>query len=148
MTYYAVDTVESGGIPRFEYRVEPEPGQITSDIITIEFKPEKHPLDEYSYSHPEFTLTQRVVLKEHYEALEMCKMQFSDEYDSSTLKYYRICAIEIVEPKSSSGRLTDDPYYLFGIRCETGTKEMMWFSSDELIASRELEAIAFELSEI
>ncbi|MGH2413546.1 MAG: hypothetical protein ACRDEA_07615 [Microcystaceae cyanobacterium] len=65
MMAYPVQTIEAQGIPRTEYRYEPDVVEIP--IITIEFQPETHPLDDYGYFQPEFVFGDVVALKEQWE---------------------------------------------------------------------------------
>ncbi|NJO93361.1 MAG: hypothetical protein HC820_01475 [Hydrococcus sp. RM1_1_31] len=133
MTYTEVQTVEAFGISYPEIRYYPEPTEVEEPLITIEFKPKTHPLDDYSYSHPRFVFGDLVVFKDQWE---YC-LEHPDD-SSEELEFFRICAMELVAPKSESGRLTEAPYWLYGIRCSTGTQEIMWFDEDELMSERDL----------
>ena len=132
MTSYEVQTLEAFGMPYVEYRFEPEASDIP--IITIEFQPQVHPNDEYNYPHPLYVFGDIVALRQQWEHCQEHGINPDEEMD-----YYRICALELVEHKSKSGRLTDAPYWLYGIRCTTGTKELMWFEEEELVAKRVVE---------
>ncbi|NJO94324.1 MAG: hypothetical protein HC820_08245 [Hydrococcus sp. RM1_1_31] len=56
MSYEEVQTISAFGIPYTEYRYYPEPTDLEIPIITIEFKPKTHPLDDYCYDQPQFVL--------------------------------------------------------------------------------------------
>ncbi|NJK51282.1 hypothetical protein HC931_27150 [Candidatus Gracilibacteria bacterium] len=130
---YEVQTIEAFGMPYIETRYYPEPTENEAQLITIEFKPHTHSMDDYCYSHPRFVFGDLVVLKEQWEYCQEHPVQQNEELD-----IFRICAIELVERRSKSGRLTSAPEWLYGIRCTTGTKELMWFDEDELMSGREL----------
>ena len=127
MKDYAVQTVEVGGVPYTEYRCPPQVEEEV--IITIEFKPEVHYLDDYSYPQPKFIFQEEVaILKE---------LTFVDAPNPlEEVDFYPIRAMELVERKLSNGRLAEAPYWLYGLRSTKGTRELMWFSEDELIRTR------------
>ncbi len=129
MEEYIAQTLDAFGIPYTEYRCPPEVEEQV--IITIEFKPEIHYLDDYSYPQPKFIFQEEVaILKElTFGALP----NPLEEVD-----FYPIRAMELVERKLSNGRLTEAPYWLYGLRSTEGTRELMWFSEDELISKREV----------
>jgi hypothetical protein len=130
---YEVQTIEAFGIPYTETRYYPEPSEVEPQLITIEFKPKTHPLDDYCYSQPRFVFGDVVVLKKQWDYCQDHPVKPDEELD-----IFRICVMELVERRSPSGRLTSAPEWLYGIRCTTGTKELMWFEEDELMSSREL----------
>jgi hypothetical protein len=134
MAYTEVQTVEAFGISYPETRYYPEPTDVEEPLVTIEFKPKTHPLDDYCYSQPSFVFGDLVVLKEQWDYCQEHPVKQNEELD-----FFRICAMELVERRSKSGRLTSAPYWLYGIRCSTGTQELMWFDEDELMSSRNLE---------
>lgn len=134
MTYaYEAQIVEAQGIPSVEFRYEAEPTE--TQIVTIEFTPQIHPLDDYTYKHPLFVFGDIVALTEHWECCQKNQLDPNEE-----LHWFKVCAMELIEPQSKSGRLTDAPYWLYGIRCQTGTQELMWFEEGELISKREIES--------
>jgi hypothetical protein len=130
---YEVQTIEAFGISYPETRYYPEPTENEPQLITIEFKPHTHSMDEYSYSHPRFVFGDVVVLKDQWEYCQENQVEPDSELD-----IFRICAMELIERRSKSGRLTSAPEWLYGIRCSTGTQELMWFDEDELMSGREL----------
>ena len=136
MSNYEVQILEAFGKSYTENRYEPETDNIGK--IAIEFYPNVHPLDEltctYEYPHPLHVYGNLVALRQQWEHCVKNNLPFPEE-----INYYRICALELVEPKSKSGRLTDSPYWLYGIRCTTGTKELMWLEEEELVAPRVVE---------
>ena len=132
MENYAVQTVEVGGIPYTEYRSSPEIEEQV--IITIEFKPEVHYLDDYSYPQPQFVFLEEVALTKQVNYCQQNKIALSEE----VIEFYPIRAMELVERKLSNGRLAEAPYWLYGLRSNKGTRELMWFSEDELISKREV----------
>ena len=68
-------------------------------LITIEFAPNIHPLEtEYSYEHPRFVFGDRVTLKNKYPETE-----------------YTVCALELIESKTPSGRLLSQPRWKYKI---------------------------------
>ena len=68
-------------------------------LITIEFAPDIHPDEtEYEYFHPLFTYGSRVTLTDSYPATE-----------------YKVCAIELIESKTPSGRLLNQPRWKYKI---------------------------------
>lgn len=68
-------------------------------LITIEFAPDIHPDEtEYTHPHPQFTFGDRVTLTDHFPELE-----------------YTICALELVESKTPSGRLLNQPRWKYKI---------------------------------
>ncbi len=128
--YYTAQTVEAFGMPYTEYRSQPEE---IPEIITVEFYPKNHPLSEYTYPHPKFVFTEKVVIREQYEYCLENQINLAEELNS-----YPIKAMELVENKLSNGRLSSAPYWLYGIRCHSGTRELMWFSDDELLKRQNL----------
>lgn len=68
-------------------------------LITIEFAPNIHPGEtEYSYPHPQFTFGNRVFLINEYPQLE-----------------FTVCALELVESKTASGKLLSQPRWKYKI---------------------------------
>ncbi len=132
MEDYAVQTVEVGGVPYTEYRYSPEPEEQV--IITIEFTPEVQPMDDYSYPQPQFVFKEEVALVKQVNYCQQNKIALSEE----VIDFYPITAMELVERKLSNGRLAEAPYWLYGLRSHKGTRELMWFSEDELISKREV----------
>jgi hypothetical protein len=134
MAHYDVQTIEAFGISYPETRYYPEQPEVEKPFVTIEFQPKTHPLDDYDYSHPRFVFSDLVILQEQWDYCQAHHVEPNEELD-----IFRICAMELVERRSQSGRLTSAPEWLYGIRCTTGTKELIWFSEDELMSGRELE---------
>lgn len=134
MAYTEVQTIRAFGVPYTETRYYPEPTDVEEPLITIEIKPKTHPLDDFGYSRPRFVFGNVVVLKEQWQYCQEHPDDSSEELD-----IFCICAMELVERKSESGRLTEAPHWLYGIRCSTGTQELMWFIEDELLSEQDLE---------
>ena len=68
-------------------------------LITIEFAPDIHPSEtEYSYEHPRFVFGDRVTLKNEYPETE-----------------YTVCALELIESKTASGRLLNQPRWKYKV---------------------------------
>lgn len=128
MTYIS-DKIEHQGIPYLEFRTEPQPNQ----LIEISFTPTYWD-DIYEYDNPKFTLAQSVVIAQQWDYCCEHGIDFHEEHE-----VYRICALELVEPTSRhSNGLTEAPYWMFGIRGTRGTKELIWFSEDELLSLAEI----------
>ncbi len=80
---------------------KPATGQSLSErpLITIEFAPSIHPEEtEYTYEHPRFVFGDRVTTINFYPATE-----------------YTVCALELIESKTPSGRLLNQPYWKYKI---------------------------------
>lgn len=68
-------------------------------LITVEFAPEIHSSEtEYSYEHPRFVFGDRVVLKNEYPEIS-----------------YTVCALELVESKTPSGKLLSQPRWKYKV---------------------------------
>ncbi|NJK58880.1 MAG: hypothetical protein HC939_24345 [Pleurocapsa sp. SU_5_0] len=68
-------------------------------LITIEFAPDIHPSEtEYQYEHPQFVFGDRVIIINTYPELE-----------------FTVCALELIESKTPSGRLLNQPYWKYKI---------------------------------
>lgn len=129
MSYEQVQTISAFGTPYTEYRHYPEPTDLEIPIITIEFKPKTHPLDDYCYDQPEFVFTDVVVLRSQWEYCQLHQLDINSELD-----HYRIVGMKLVERRSKSGRLTEAPYWLYEIECLTRLRENRLVGEDELIA--------------
>ena len=146
MPYEEVQTIEAFGMPYTETRYYPSPVDVEVPIITIEFKPETHPNDDYCYSQPQFVFLDVVVLLDKWEYCQMHQLDVNSELD-----FFRIVGMKLVESRSKSGRLTEAPYWLksgrlteapywlYEIECNTRSTEPIWISEEELIAQRDLE---------
>ena len=110
MEEYIAQTLDAFGIPHTEYRCSPEVEEQV--IITIEFKPEIHYLDDYSYPQPQFVFKEEVALAKQVEYCQQNNIALSEE----VIEFYPIRAMELVERKLSNGRLTEAPYWLYGLR--------------------------------
>ncbi|MGH2413990.1 MAG: hypothetical protein ACRDEA_09930 [Microcystaceae cyanobacterium] len=135
-----IQTLKAFGIPYVEYRDEPDVTDIL--IISLEFQPEIHPNDDYGYFQPEFVFGDVVALREQWEYCCSNHIDFTEELD-----LFKVCAMELVEPRNRSGWLTEAPSWLIGIRCSNGTRELMWFNEEELISKREIEQDPEDLNE-
>lgn len=68
-------------------------------LITIEFAPDIHPDEiDYSYPHPLFVFGDFVTTTEAYP-----------------VNKYKVCALELIESKTTSGRLLNQPYWKYKI---------------------------------
>jgi hypothetical protein len=68
-------------------------------LITIEFAPDIHAEEtEYSYEHPQFVFGDRVVLVNSFP-----------EYE------YIVCGLELMESKTPSGKLLNQPYWKYKV---------------------------------
>jgi hypothetical protein len=84
-------------------------------LITIEFAPKIHPTEtEYSYSQPLFVFGERVIPRSHLG---------SDNAPST------ICAMELVEFKTPSGRLLNQPYWKYKVN---NGQEQIWLNESAL----------------
>ena len=127
MTYIQeIQTIEAAGVPYTEYRTEPE---IDEDvIITIEFTPQQQSWDsEYQYSQPQFIFGDMVATKQQWEHCQ------TNHLPDTELDLFRICAMELVDSLTPNGELLSQPYWKYGIRCLSGTKELIWFEEQALI---------------
>ena len=83
-------------------------------LITIEFASNIHPSEtEYSYKHPQFVFGDRVTLKNEYPKTE-----------------YTVCALELIESKTASGRLLNQPRWKYKI-----TNGEVFFEKEETALS-------------
>ena len=99
-------------------------------IITIEFTPKEQSWDsDYQYSQPEFVFGDIVATKQQWEHCQ--KYHLPD----TELDLFRICAMELVESLTPSGKLLSQPYWKYGIRCIEGTLELIWFEEQALCDS-------------
>ena len=119
-----IQTIEAAGIPVTEYRTQPELGE--QQLITIEFTPNVTD-DEYLVKQPGFVFGDIVIIKQQWEHC------FLNGLDTDGLDSFTISAMELVEPKNELGQIIDYPYWNYGIRCIDGTKEMTWFTQNELV---------------
>ena len=128
MTYIS-DTIEHQGVPWLEFRVEPEIPQ----RIHISFTP-TFPNDEYAYCPPRFVYCEQVVLAHQWEHCFQHQLDFESE-----CPIYRVAAMELVEVSLTRTHLYEAPHWRYGIREAKGTRELRWFSEDELMALSEIE---------
>ncbi len=131
MSAYQAQTIEKGGVPYSEYRTAPD--FTDYPIVTIEFTPDPDRCGIYAYPQPKFVPTEEVTLRVHWEYCRDNSLDLSAE-----LEYFRLCAVEIVEDMDERGRLKAPPYWLYGFRTPSGTKELIWFEEDDLVAKREI----------
>jgi hypothetical protein len=132
MTQYITDTVECGGIPRFEYRYVPEQTEI--ERVTIEFIPDPENRNSYSYSHPLYTFTQIVAIRHSWEVCQQNTLDWREE-----LTLYRVCCLRLIEPISrETQRLTDAPFWLYGVTSPS-CSDLLWFDEDELISIEQMQ---------
>jgi hypothetical protein len=132
MAHYEAQTISAFGIPYTEYRYTPEPTDI--EVVTIEFTPDPDNKSNYSYSHPRYTFTETVAIRKDWERCQQNNLDWRDE-----LILYRICSLDLVELFSkSTGRLTEAPSWMFGVR-SSYSLQLLWFEEDDLISLREME---------
>ncbi|WP_013325674.1 hypothetical protein [Gloeothece verrucosa] len=128
---YETQTVQVAGIPRIEYRTQPQ----EKTQICIGFTPAFHDGD-YGYSQPKFVWGQEVAIASEYEKAIAAGT-------TSELNLYRIKAIQLVEPTikvRGNERLSDEPYWLYGIVDRHCKHELRWFTEEELLHQSDLEA--------
>ncbi len=133
MPYFTeIQTIEAFGIPTIEYRTQPEVDE--QRLITIEFTPFGIN-DEYLVEQPEFVFGDTVIIKEQWDNC------FLNQLDTEGLDTFTVCAMELVEPKNKSGQPSEQPNWQYGVRCTSGTRELIWFKEHELTrkASSELD---------
>ena len=95
-------------------------------LITIEFAPDLHPTEtEYSYSHPLFTFGDRVIYKNEYPEIK-----------------YTVCALELIESKTLSGKLLASPRWKYKI-----TNEQVSYWKDESALARYEERLFDQINE-
>ena len=99
---------------------EPEETQ----LITIEFTPVQD--EEDSCPQPKFIFGDRVVTKEQGEYCQ------SKGISVPSILFMTICAIELVQSLTSSGKLLSKPRWKYGIRSTLGTRELIWFEESDL----------------
>ncbi|MEM8780333.1 MAG: hypothetical protein AAGF26_15975 [Cyanobacteria bacterium P01_G01_bin.49] len=130
MTYYKTQTLNCQGIPTVEYRIEPDiPTQLSLNFIPT------YPYDDYAYSEPKFVFCQQVILAKQWKHCQKYQLTFKDE-----CQVYRICAMELVELSLTGKDLYEPPHWQYGIRGTQGTRELTWFSEDDLISLHEIES--------
>ena len=122
-----IQTIEAFGVPYVETRYQPEVEE--RQLITIEFEPPLHPLNDYGYSHPQFTFLEVVAIREQLEDCLKNKVDLAEH-----LELYEITAIQLTAPRTLEGRLTEAPHWCYGLRCPLETQELVWFSEEELIS--------------
>ena len=89
-------------------------------LITIEFAPDIHPLEtEYSYEHPQFVFGDKVV------ASQGNLLHQTNEFT--------ICGMELVESKTPSGKLINQPYWKYKI---TNGTETLWLCESALTRAK------------
>ncbi len=133
MPYFTeIQTIETAGIPTIEYRTQPEIDE--QRLITIEFTPPATN-EEYLVKQPEFVFGDTVIIKEQWSHC------FLNQLDTEGLDTFKVCAMELVEPKNNLGQPSDRPYWKYGVRCTSGTRELVWFKENEIVrkASTELD---------
>ena len=132
MTYTTeIQTIEAFGVPYVETRYQPEVQE--TQLITIEFSPKACPLDDYGYRNPQIIFGDLVTPREQVDYCLFNSLNLAKEID-----FYKVCAMELVEPKTESGQLAEAPYWLIGIRGQGKIRELIWFEENELIAKRDL----------
>ena len=125
MTYITeIQTIEAFGIPATEYRTQPQVEE--QQLITIEFTPPGIN-DEYLVEQPEFVFGDTVIIKEQWDNC------FLNQLDTEELDTFTVCAMELVEPKNQLGQPSEQTYWNYGLRCTSGTRELIWFKENELV---------------
>ena len=124
MPYFTeIQTIEAAGIPVIEYRTQPEIDE--QRLITIEFIPPGIN-DKYLVEQPEFVFGDTVIIKEQWSHC------FLNQLDTEELDTFTVCAMELVEPKNNLDQPSARPYWKYGVRCTSGTRELIWFKEHEL----------------
>ncbi len=118
--------VEAFGVSYPEYRDRKE--ECSEYRITVETTKQLPAGSDYSYKDPDFVWGDLVVKNEQREYCLTHSLDLQENLD-----LFEVCAIELVERKSKSGLLLENPYWRYGIRCLDGTKELIWFEEWELV---------------
>jgi hypothetical protein len=127
MTQEIVQYVEASGVSYPEYRTIPEV-ECNEYRITVEITKQLPAGSDYSYKDSDFVWGDLVVKNKQREYCLTNSLDLQENLD-----VFEVCALELVEHKSRSGLLLENPYWRYGIRCLDGTKEMVWFDEWELI---------------
>ena len=87
---------------------------IERPLITIEFAPNIHPSEtEYQYEHPKFVFGDCITAKDEFPSIE-----------------YTVCALELIESKTPSGKLLNQPYWKYKV---TDGQQTFWKEESALI---------------
>ena len=86
-------------------------------LITIEVRR----TSDLDYPHPRLVFGDKVVLSTQLDELLLENTPLEDNLD-----IYTIRAMELIEENVKT------PYWLYGLRSEFGTRELMWFAENEL----------------
>ncbi|MGH2412499.1 MAG: hypothetical protein ACRDEA_02140 [Microcystaceae cyanobacterium] len=141
MAYLEIQTIKAFGIPYTEYRYAPEPTDI--QIVTIEFIPDPDCLNNYAYPQPQYTFTQTVALRKDWEGCQRHHLDWRED-----LQFYEVCTLRLIQPKSKlTRRLTEAPFWLYGLQREGNPCDVLWAEEEELISQREIEQIEEDLNE-
>lgn len=107
------------------YIVEKPAASVTGierPLITIEFALDIHPAEtEYSYPHPKFVFGDRVIATDLFPSLE-----------------YTVCALELIQSKTTSGRLLNQPYWKY--KLDNG-EVYFWKEESALLRSVEQQSL-------
>ena len=128
MNYYLIQTLECQGIPRVEYRIEPE----RQTQITLKFTP-TFPHDDYAYSDPKFVFCEQVILADQWKHCQINDLNVFDE-----CQVYQITSMELVEFSLTGNYLYEAPHWRYGIRGIKGNQDLTWFEEDDLISLQEI----------
>ena len=119
-----IQTIEAAGVPVIEYRTQPKIDE--QRLITIEFTPNATN-DKYLVKQPEFVFGDSVIIKEQWSHC------FLNQLDTEGLDTFTVCAMELIEPKNNLDQPSDHSYWQYGVRCTSGTRELVWFKENELV---------------
>ncbi|HHP7231640.1 MAG TPA: hypothetical protein ACFCUY_12380 [Xenococcaceae cyanobacterium] len=110
MTYLA-DTLNgvSGDVSRTQSLRQPPERQ----LITIEFAPDINEKEtEYTYEHPQFVFGDKVIAQQQNQT-----------------NSFTVCGMELVESKTSSGELLNQPYWKYKV---SDGRQTLWFDESAL----------------
>ncbi len=100
--------------------------------LPAQFSPDVHPSEELDFYSPSFKFGDVVLIRD--ESIPI------DQWNE-----YRITAMEIIVPHwQNPDSFMDAPTWRYGIRCQGGTQEIVWFASDEIIPKRLAHAYSLE----
>jgi len=98
----------------------------TLQLVTIEFSVDSEIAGKFSYPHPRFTFKDRVVIASELD------YYVNSNLDLGEIEILEINAIELVE-RIDRGKLISQPYWQYGVKSQSGTKEIVWFEETELV---------------
>jgi hypothetical protein len=127
MTQEIVQYVEAFGVSYPEYRTIPEV-ECNEYRITVEITKQLPAGSDYSYKDPDFAWGDFVIKQEQREYCLTNSLDLQENLD-----VFEVCAIDLVEHKSKSGLLLENPYWRYGIRSVDRKRTLIWFDEWDLI---------------